>query len=177
MRISSFLTITITLLHINGSQGFARSKFQVGERTLRLVSNKNYIQTQRSSRAFISQETFPYQSVALSVTSSNDDITWQFNPFYAALWAGFLLFGFVLSPGSFDSPLDKDILNAFFSDPVQAPGVNKLFVIIFSLLGVMPMVISSLLFAQGSEKGLPATPFALASMSGFFALGTSHQSD
>jgi hypothetical protein len=40
------------------------------------------------------------------------------------------------------------------ADPIAPLGIPKLFVAVCNELGVMPLVMASLMFAQGSKKGL-----------------------
>ena len=49
----------------------------------------------------------------------------------------------------------NDALNAFLTDPIAPLGISKLFVVVLNVFGVMPMVMASLMFAQGSKKRLP----------------------
>jgi hypothetical protein len=110
---------------------------------------------------------FRPQSLTLQATSVDDDdepLTWEFNPLYGGLGAIFLGYALFLSPGELFGQTDMEVLNSFLADPTAPLGVSKLFVAVFNELGVMPMVMASLMFAQGSKKGLPGFPFALVSV-------------
>ena len=68
--------------------------------------------------------------------------------------------------------LDVNILNNYIQNPTHPSGVNEIFVCVFDALGIMPMVLSTLIFPQGSKQGLPAAPFCASSAAlGFGGLG------
>jgi hypothetical protein len=70
------------------------------------------------------------------------------------------------------SDYDTAMLAAFLDDPLHPLNVSLLFVTIFNLLGVMPMIISTLMISQGSKQGLPAGLFAMTGFTGFPGFGT-----
>jgi hypothetical protein len=119
------------------------------------------------------------QLQATSNTPEGDDETTdlfsnvQSNLVFGALYVAFLSFAFIFSPGEIGADVDNTLIQSFIENPTSPAGFNELFFAVFNLLGVMPLVMSQLVFPQGSKKGLPATPFCLASVAmGYFALGT-----
>jgi hypothetical protein len=168
MRISSVLSLV-------SLAGLASTGDAFTSNSPSFVGSKNALQSPKSTTTISTTRLFQPQSLTLQATSVDDDkpLTWKFNPLYGGLSAIFLGYALFLSPGEFFSQADNDILNAFLADPIEPMGVSKLFVAVFNELGVMPMVMASLMFAQGSKKGLPGAPFALASeFMGYFALCT-----
>jgi hypothetical protein len=140
------------------------------------------------SRAFVNRGTttlarstpfYPSDSLSKSALSAakaseeDESPLWAFSPLYGTISALFLSYAFFVAPGSLSGgDGGQAVLDAFIANPAKPEGVNELFLVVFNALGVMPLCISSLLFVQGSKKGLPAAPFALAaSFAGFFGLG------
>ena len=119
---------------------------------------------------------------SLSATSNDDDdddsttgVSWQFNPLYATFLVGFLTYAFAIA-GSPGQPLvgaeaDTLIINAFLDDPLHPANVDLIFVQIFNVLGILPMVLTSLIIPQSSKKGLPAWPFAFTGFVGYPGFG------
>jgi hypothetical protein len=110
---------------------------------------------------------------AANASEEDDSPSWAFSPLYGTISVLFLSYAFFVAPGSLTGgDGGQAVLDAFIANPAKPEGVNELFLVVFNALGVMPLCISSLLFVQGSKKGLPAAPFALAaSFAGFFGLG------
>ena len=119
---------------------------------------------------------------SLSATSTDDDdddrttgVSWQFNPLYATFLVGFLTYAFAFA-GSPGQPLvgaeaDTLIINAFLDDPLHPANVDLIFVQIFNVLGILPMVLTSLIIPQSAKKGLPAWPFAFTGFVGYPGFG------
>ena len=122
-------------------------------------------------------ERLPTTSLNMSTMNpSEDDIekSWEFNPLFASLWAGFIGFA-IVGPGEFNAPSDIEIINNYIADPSN-PGFSELFQLIFNYLGVMPIIISCLAVPQGAKRGLPALPFMAASFAmGYGAVGKSKE--
>lgn len=185
MRISAvFSLVSVAGLASTGDAFTSNSPRFVGSRNA-LSSPKlttTISSTSTRSAVFQPQTSTLTSTLTLQATSVDDDddndndnepLTWQFNPLYGGLSAIFLGYALFLSPGEFFSQADNNVLNAFLADPIAPLGISKLFVAVFNELGVMPIVMASLMFAQGSKKGLPGAPFALASeFMGYFALCT-----
>lgn len=110
--------------------------------------------------------TMSTSQLAASSFSDDDDETksWEFNPLYGGLLVGFLTYGLAFSPGELFSDFDNSIISAYAANPASPEGINELFLIIFNGLGIMPIVLSQLIFPQGRQKGLYAAPFCLASL-------------
>jgi hypothetical protein len=114
--------------------------------------------------------------VSLAAVGTDDDDetdkNWEINPLFATLAAILFSYAFVFSPGELFGAVDNDLLQAFIENPTDPQGITPGFVAVFNFLGVMPLVLASLIFPQGSNKGLPAAPFCLSSVgAGFFGLG------
>jgi hypothetical protein len=160
MRISAILSlVSLAGLATTGDAFISNSPSFVGSKSA-LQSPKSTTTISTATRSFRPQ------SLTLKATSADDDkpLTWEFNPLYGGLGAIFLGYALFLSPGELFGQTDMEVLNSFLADPTAPLGVSKLFVAVFNELGVMPMVMASLMFAQGSKKGLPGFPFALVSV-------------
>ena len=118
-------------------------------------------------------------SLLLASSTGDDDESpsWQFNPLYGGFLVGFLSYAFLIAgpgQGLTGGDLDTSIITAFITDPLHPANVNLLFVQIFNILGVFPMVITSLMVPQSSKKGLPAWPFAITGLAGYPGFGKYH---
>ena len=83
------------------------------------------------------------------------------------LWLGFVSYAFLLAPP--DRPDTFDLIKNLSTG--QVAGINPLVVALFNIMGIWPMIYSSLLFADGRGQKVRAYPFALASFGvGAFAL-------
>ena len=168
MRISTVLSLVSLAALASTGDAFTSSSPS-------FVGSKRALESPKSKITISTTRLFQPQSLTLQATSFDDDesLTSKFNPLYGGLSAIFLGYTLFLSPGEFFGQADNDVLSAFLADPIAPLGISKLFVAVFNELGVMPMVMASLIFTQGSKKGLPGTPFALASVfMGYFALCT-----
>ena len=106
-----------------------------------------------------------------SNSSSQESLFSQVSIPYSVALAIFLGFAAFLAPGSFGAEQDNAMLQAYFDNPL-APGWNEIFYAEFNLLGIIPILMSCLLFPQASPMGLPPTPFLVASAGfGYFGLG------
>lgn len=86
---------------------------------------------------------------------------------FSALWLGFVLYAFFLSPP--DQPDTLDLIQKVALG--QFAGVNPLIVALFNLMGILPMLYACVLLADGRGQKLPASPFvALTFGLGAFAL-------
>lgn len=83
------------------------------------------------------------------------------------LWLGFVSYAFLLAPP--DRPDTFELIKNLSTG--QVAGINPLIVALFNLMGIWPMIYSSLMFADGRGQKVRAYPFALASFGvGAFAL-------
>ena len=113
-------------------------------------------------------------SLFASSTGNDESPSWQFNPLYGGFLVGFLSYAFLIAgpgQGLTGGELDTSIITAFITDPLHPANVNLLFVQIFNILGVFPMVITSLMVPQSAKKGLPAWPFAITGLAGYPGFG------
>ncbi|MEO0407127.1 MAG: DUF2834 domain-containing protein [Cyanobacteria bacterium P01_A01_bin.135] len=86
---------------------------------------------------------------------------------FFALWVGLIVYAFLFAPP--DQPdtlsLIQDLSLGNWS------GINPLIVALFNLMGVWPLLYSSLVIVDGRSQSVPAWPFAAASFAvGAFAL-------
>jgi hypothetical protein len=90
-----------------------------------------------------------------------------------ALWAAFLSYAFLLSPGR--DPVGAAADAALLSQMIvlQFPPVaNRAFFCLFNALGVLPFVYALLLLPGSKDQKVPALPFVAGSFAlGFFGLG------
>ncbi|MEB3282218.1 MAG: DUF2834 domain-containing protein [Lyngbya sp.] len=87
--------------------------------------------------------------------------------FFGLLWIGFVVYAFTLAPPdqSDTFTLIKDLSTGNWQ------GINPLIVALFNLMGIWPLIYSSLLFFDGRGQKIPAWPFAIASFGvGAFAI-------
>lgn len=86
---------------------------------------------------------------------------------YGLLWLGFSLYALLLAPPN--QPDTFELIQRLSQFDVA--GINPLIVYLFNLMGVLPMMYSCVLYADGHEQKLPAWPFVIGSFFlGAFAL-------
>jgi hypothetical protein len=96
----------------------------------------------------------------------------MFNPWprrigFGLLWLGFGLYAFLLAPP--DKPDTFELIKRLSSQDIA--GVNPLIVYLFNIMGVLPLLYSAVLYADGRGQKIPAWPFAVGSFFlGAFAL-------
>jgi len=72
-------------------------------------------------------------------------------------------------PGA--AAIDSDIIMTMVKTPFNG-SISPIFVAIFNLLGVYPLIYASLLLPGAKEQRIPALPFVVSSMAlGFFGIG------
>jgi len=90
---------------------------------------------------------------------------------YATAWVGFIYFGLLYAPNHFTGVDTKDMINQIVANPLN-PGLNEMFMFVFSLFTFIPLTLSALILPGSNNQKLPATPFLLgSSLVGYFALG------
>jgi hypothetical protein len=82
---------------------------------------------------------------------------------FGLLWLGFVAYAFGWAPP--DQPDTLTLIQNLATGKWQ--GINLWVVTLFNLMGIWPMVFTSLMLVDGSTRKLPAWPFALGS----FAVG------
>jgi hypothetical protein len=83
------------------------------------------------------------------------------------LWLGFGLYAFLLAPP--DQPDTLNLISNLSTGKWQ--DINPLIIALFNLMGVWPMIYTSLLIIDGRDQKIIAWPFALASFAvGAFAI-------
>ncbi|MEM7726982.1 MAG: DUF2834 domain-containing protein [Cyanobacteria bacterium P01_A01_bin.45] len=83
------------------------------------------------------------------------------------LWIAFATYGFLLSPP--DSPDTFDLIKNLSTGNWN--GINPLIIALFNIMGILPIMYSCFVFADGREQKIPAWIFASASFGvGAFAL-------
>jgi hypothetical protein len=83
------------------------------------------------------------------------------------LWLGFGFYAFFLAPP--DRPDTLDLIINLSTGKWQ--GINPLIIALFNLMGIWPIIYTSLLIIDGRDQKIPAWPFALASFAvGAFAI-------
>lgn len=83
------------------------------------------------------------------------------------LWLGFVVYAFFLAPPN--QPDTFDLIQRLSTG--QWDGINPWVIALFNIMGLWPLIYSSLLFFDGRGQKLPAWPFATASFGvGAFAL-------
>ncbi|MGA7934033.1 MAG: DUF2834 domain-containing protein [Kovacikia sp.] len=86
---------------------------------------------------------------------------------FGLLWLGFLIYAFFVAPP--DRPDTFDLIKNLSTG--QIAGINPLIVALFNIMGVLPLIYSCVLFADGSGQKIRAWIFAVASFGvGAFAL-------
>jgi hypothetical protein len=86
---------------------------------------------------------------------------------FGLLWLGFSLYAFLGSPP--DNPDTFELIKRLSS--MDIAGVNPLIVYLFNIMGVLPLLYSAVLYADGRGQKIPAWPFAVGSFFlGAFAL-------
>ncbi|KKD37103.1 MAG: DUF2834 domain-containing protein [Limnoraphis robusta] len=87
--------------------------------------------------------------------------------FFGLLWIGFVAYAFTLAPP--DQPDTLTLIKNLSTGNWQ--GINPLIVALFNLMGIWPIIYSSLLVFEGQDQNLRAWPFAIASFGvGAFAI-------
>lgn len=87
--------------------------------------------------------------------------------FFGFLWIGFVTYAFTLAPP--DQPDTLVLIKDLSTGNWQ--GINPLIVDLFNLMGIWPLIYSSVLFFDGQGQKISAWPFALASFAvGAFAI-------
>ncbi|ERT08145.1 putative membrane protein [Lyngbya aestuarii BL J] len=87
--------------------------------------------------------------------------------FFGFLWIGFVTYAFTLAPP--DQPDTLVLIKDLSTGNWQ--GINPLIVALFNLMGIWPLIYSSLLFFDGQGQKILAWPFAMASFAvGAFAI-------
>jgi hypothetical protein len=85
----------------------------------------------------------------------------------AALWLGFSFYAFALAPPA--NPNTLDLITNLSTQNLT--GINPLIVYLFNIMGVIPLLYSAVLYADGRGQKIPAWPFAVGSFFlGAFAL-------
>jgi hypothetical protein len=86
---------------------------------------------------------------------------------FGALWLGLIIYAFFFAP-----PNQPDTFNLIQKLATgQWQGINPLVIALFNIMGIWPMIYSSLLFFDGCGQKIPAWPFAAGSFGvGAFAL-------
>ncbi len=79
------------------------------------------------------------------------------------LWLGFAIYAFFLAPP--DQPNTLELIKNLIAGNWQ--GINPIVVSLFNLLGIVPMIYACLLFIDGRQQKIPASPFITFS----FAVG------
>ena len=103
--------------------------------------------------------------------ASIGSILTNFNPLYGSLWAGLVAFAVFVAPGAMDSPADAEMIANYIADPMNS-GMNPVFLLIFNLFAVIPVLLAGVIMPGASGRSFPATPFLMASSAvGYFALG------
>ena len=116
------------------------------------------------SRILATKKEDNFQSEDLKLTNNNLRIP------YLILWTSFLTYAFTLAPPA-DSIATIEIINNILSTPFDG-SVNPIFVCIFNLLGVLPIIYASLLLPAAKKQSIPAAPFVFGAFAlGFFATG------
>jgi hypothetical protein len=86
---------------------------------------------------------------------------------FCTLWLGFIIYAFVFAPP--DSPETWRLIQNLSTGQLQ--GINPLIIALFNIMGVMPLLYSLVLYADGRGQRVPAWPFAAASFGvGAFAI-------
>ena len=103
--------------------------------------------------------------------ASIGSIAGNFNPLYGSLWAGLVAFAVFVAPGAMDSPADAEMIANYIADPMNS-GMNQIFLLIFNLFAVIPVLLAAVIMPGASGRSVPVTPFLMASSAvGYFALG------
>lgn len=143
--------------------------------TFRPLSTGGHVVVSLDNVPMVSSSQSP-TNMAMSSGANEDDggmDNFQVNPLFAALWAGFFLFGVVQTAGEgvgAGTP-SGDLIQIYAANPAK-PDLNELFVAVFNLLGLAPLAAASLLMPDAKFQKLSATPFLFASAAfGYGALG------
>lgn len=82
---------------------------------------------------------------------------------FGLLWLGFISYAFFFAPP--DQPDTFELIKNLSTGQWQ--GINPLVIALFNIMGIWPLIYSTVLFIDGRCQKIPAWPFATAS----FALG------
>jgi hypothetical protein len=86
---------------------------------------------------------------------------------FGVLWLGFVVYAFFLAP-----PNQPDTTSLILQlSTGQWQGINPLIIALFNLMGIWPLLYTSLMLIDGQGQKLPAWPFAMGSFAvGAFAI-------
>ncbi|MEL7035122.1 MAG: DUF2834 domain-containing protein [Cyanobacteria bacterium J06592_8] len=86
---------------------------------------------------------------------------------FGCLWIGFGVYAFTFAPP--DQPDTLNLIKDLSTGNWQE--INPLIVALFNIMGIWPLIYSSILFVDGQGQKIPAWPFAIASFAvGAFAI-------
>jgi hypothetical protein len=86
---------------------------------------------------------------------------------FGLLWLGFISYAFLFAPP--DQPDTFELIKNLSTGNLQ--GINPVIIALFNIMGIWPLVYSSVLFIDGRGQKIRAWPFATASFAvGAFAL-------
>ncbi|AFZ26332.1 hypothetical protein Cylst_4234 [Cylindrospermum stagnale PCC 7417] len=86
---------------------------------------------------------------------------------FSLLWLGFISYAFFFAPP--DQPDTFELIKNLSTGQLQ--GINPLVIALFNIMGIWPLIYSTVLFTDGRCQKVPAWPFATASFGvGAFAL-------
>jgi hypothetical protein len=102
------------------------------------------------------------QNSQASATDAALFYSWQ-NLGFGLLWCAFTAYAFLLAPP--DRPETLDLIVQLSTG--QWADLNPLLVALFNLMGIWPLIYSTILYADGHGQQLPAWPFAV----GTFGIG------
>ncbi|WP_413171112.1 DUF2834 domain-containing protein [Anabaena azotica] len=86
---------------------------------------------------------------------------------FGLLWLGFISYAFLLAPP--DQPDTFELIKSLSTGNFQ--GINPVIIALFNIMGIWPLIYSSVLFIDGRGQKIRAWPFATASFAvGAFAL-------
>ena len=86
---------------------------------------------------------------------------------FGLIWLGFVAYAFLLAPP--DQPDTLELIKNLSTGEWE--GINPLIIALFNIMGILPLIYASVVFADGREQKILAWPFAAASFGvGAFAL-------
>ncbi len=86
---------------------------------------------------------------------------------FGLLWLGFISYAVIFAPP--DQPTTLTLIQNLSTGNWE--GINPLIVALFNLMGIWPLIYSSVLLVDGRDQKIPAWPFAIASFGvGAFAI-------
>lgn len=87
---------------------------------------------------------------------------------FGLLWLGFISYAFFFAPPD-NFPESLELITNLSTGNLQ--GINPVIIALFNIMGIWPLIYSSILFIDGRGQKIPAWPFATASFAvGAFAL-------